>query len=239
VIAWRDAPAVLEAGVRLYAIGDVHGCADRLRALHARVAEDLAARPVASATLVHLGDLVDKAGDPAAALGLLAEGAPRIPGLAVVNLLGNHEAMMRDALAGDRVAIDDWLWCGGKATLASYGTTPEAGWEAWREAVPAPHLALLRDGLALHHRVGPYLLVHAGLRPGIALEAQAVDDLLNIRSPFLHHEGDLGCVVIHGHSARLEPEVRANRVNLDTAACAGGPLTCGVFEEGRLGFLAA
>ncbi len=239
MIEWRDAPARLGRGVRLYAIGDVHGCAARLSALHDEVAADLAARPVGRAVLVHLGDYVDKAGDPAGALALVAAGAPRIPGLRVVSLLGNHEAMMRDALAGDRAAADDWLWCGGRETLASYGVSPDAGWQEWRDAVPEAHRALLAGGLALHHREGPYLFVHAGIRPGIPLAAQREEDLLTIRGPFLHHEAPHEAVVVHGHTARLAPEVRPNRINLDTAAHCGGPLTCGVFEEERLGFLTA
>lgn len=237
MIDWVAAPARLDPGLRLYAIGDVHGCAARLALLHRQVAEDLAARPVARAVLVHLGDVVDKAGDPAAALDLLAAGGPRIAGLRVVNLMGNHEAMMRDALAGEAGAAADWLWCGGRATLASYGVAPEAGAAAWRAAVPPAHRALLQDGLALHHREGPYLFVHAGIRPGLPIAAQAADDLLTIRGAFLHDETPHEAVVVHGHTARLAPEVRPNRVNLDTAACAGGKLTCGVFEHSRLGFL--
>jgi serine/threonine protein phosphatase 1 len=229
----------LPPGLRLYAIGDVHGCAGRLQALHGSIAEDLATRPVAAATLVHLGDYVDKGTDSAGTLDLLAAGGPAIPGLAVVNLMGNHEALMRDALAEGGAAAQDWLWCGGRATLASYGVAPEAGHLAWAAAVPAAHRALLQDGLALAHRAGPYLFVHAGIRPGLPLAAQAVEDLLGIRGPFLHSEDIHEAVVVHGHTARLEPELRHNRVNLDTGACIGGPLTCGVFEGDRLGFLTA
>ncbi|WP_318987485.1 metallophosphoesterase [Falsiroseomonas ponticola] len=236
-LAWQAAPARLDDRVRLYAIGDVHGMAGRLAALHGQVAEDLAARPVARAVVVHLGDYVDKAGDPAAVLELVA--GFRLPGAVVVNLLGNHEAMMRDALAGDRAAVDDWLWCGGRVTLASYGLAPEAGPEAWAVAIPEGHQALLRDGLALSHREGPYFLAHAGIRPGVALEAQSAEDLLTIRGPFLHHEGPHPAVIVHGHTARLAPEIRANRINLDTAAHAGGLLTCGVLEQDRIAFLTA
>ncbi len=223
--------------MRIYAIGDVHGCAGRLRALHGLVAADLAARPVAEATLVHLGDYVDKGEDPAGALEVVA--GLRWPGIAVVNLMGNHEAMMRDALAEGGGAAADWLWCGGRATLASYGLRAEAGHRAWAAALPAAHRALLEQGLALTHRAGPYLFVHAGIRPGLPITAQSADDLLTIRGPFLHAVEPHEAVVVHGHTARLAPEIRANRVNLDTAACAGGVLTCGIFEADRIGFLTA
>lgn len=233
--AWQPAPARLADGVRVYAIGDVHGMADRLAMQHGMLAADLAARPVARAVVLHLGDYVDKAGSPAAVLDRIAGYAP--PGAAVVNLLGNHEAMMRDALAGDRAAADDWLWCGGRETLASYGVEAGAGAEAWRAAIPAAHQALLRDGLALCHREGPYFFAHAGIRPGLALEVQSAEDLLTIRGSFLHSEVTHPAVVVHGHTARMAPEIRHNRINLDTAAFCGGVLTCGVLEGDRIGFL--
>ena len=236
-LAWQAAPARLDDGVRVYAIGDVHGMADRLATLHRQVAEDLAARPVPRAVVVHLGDFVDKAGDPEAALDLVARFT--LPGADVVSLLGNHEAMMRDALAGDRAAVDDWLWCGGRATLASYGLSSEAGAAAWAVAIPAAHRALLRDSLALSHREGPYFFAHAGIRPGVALEAQSAEDLLTIRGSFLHSEVAHPGVVVHGHTARLAPEVRHNRINLDTGAFCGGKLTCGVLEGDQIGFLTA
>lgn len=236
-LAWQQAPARLAEGARIYAIGDVHGMVARLAALHRQVAEDLAARPVARAVVVHLGDYVDKAGDPAAVLDLIASFA--LPGAIVVSLMGNHEAMMRDALAGDRAAADDWLWCGGRETLASYGLAAEAGAPAWVAAIPAAHQALLRNGLALSHQEGPYFFAHAGIRPGVALGAHSAEDLLTIRGSFLHSDVAHPAVVVHGHTARMAPEIRHNRVNLDTAAFCGGSLTCGVLEGDRIGFLNA
>lgn len=236
-LAWCRAPAALPDGSRLYAIGDVHGCVVRLTRLHDAIQEDVATRPVARAVLVHLGDYVDKAGDPAGALDAVAR--LRMPGVSVVSLLGKHEAMMRDALAGDRGAVADWLWCGGGETLRSYGLDAKAGWEAWAAAVPPAHRVLLSEGLALPHREGPYFLAHAGIRPGVALALQSADDLLTIRGDFLHSDAVHPAIIIHGHTARLAPELRANRINLDTGAFCGGPLTCGVFEANRLAFLTA
>ncbi|ONG52213.1 hypothetical protein BKE38_14920 [Pseudoroseomonas deserti] len=229
------APATMPPGERLYAIGDIHGCATRLAALHARIAEDFSARPVERATLLHLGDYIDKGEDSAGVLSFLSDHR-RPEGLEAVFLTGNHEAAMLAALAGGAGDVADWLWCGGRPTLASYALDPGAGPATWAGALPAGHLAFLR-GLRRTHRAGGYFFTHAGVRPGVALEQQSAEDLIRIRQPFLSSEARHGAVVVHGHTARAEPEVRHNRINLDTAAWSGGPLTCGVFEGDRLGFI--
>ncbi len=144
---------------------------------------------------------------------------------------------MLAALAGDGGAIADWLWCGGRPTLASWGCDPEAP-ATWPDAFTPKQRAFL-DGLALHYAEGGYLFVHAGIRPGIPLAAQRRDDLLRIRHDFLNSERDHGAVVVHGHTAGFAPVVRHNRIGLDTAAWSGGPLTCAVLEDDRLGFLQA
>ena len=233
---WLRAPAILPPGMRVYAIGDVHGCADRLRALHAAIAEDLRAHPPREALLVHLGDYVDRGPDSAGAIAA-AMGFSACP---VVNLMGNHEATLLAALDGDAPSATDWLYYGGREALRSWGLpdwTPRGEWAA---GIPAAHQGFLR-GLALSHRVGPYLFVHAGVRPGVPLEAQRADDLLRIRGAFLDSEADHGAVIVHGHTPVRErvAEIRANRVNLDTGAVYGGVLTCGVFEEDRIGLLTA
>ena len=108
-----------------------------------------------------------------------------------------------------------------------------------RPAAFAPdHLALLR-GLPVTHRAGGYLFVHAGIRPGVPLDAQGREDLLWIREPFLSFDGDLGCVVVHGHTPIPAPLVRPNRIDIDTGAYLGGELTCAVLEADRIGFLQA
>ncbi|HWX50104.1 MAG TPA: metallophosphoesterase [Roseomonas sp.] len=241
MIAFRPAPASLPAGQRVYAVGDIHGCAARLSLLHAQIAADLAARPVAAPTLLHLGDYVDKGEDSAGVLAYLAGPLPLpLPGhpVARVDLAGNHEVAMLAALDGAPGDVADWLWCGGRATLDSYGLSPEATPAEWRAAIPPAHLAWMR-GLTAWYRAGGYLFVHAGIRPGLPLEAQAPEDLVRIRQPFLSSEASHGMVVVHGHTARSEPEIRHNRINLDTAAWSGGPLTCAVLEADRIGFLQA
>jgi serine/threonine protein phosphatase 1 len=237
VIQLRQAPAALPRGRRIYAIGDIHGSIVQLRDLHARIAADLRARPVASALLIHLGDYVDKGGDSRAVLDHLIDLVPP-PGLDVLNLTGNHEETMLAALSGDGAAAADWLWGGGRATLEAWGIDPDSPREDWPQHFAPHHLRFLRR-LHLHHQEGGYLFVHAGIRPGIALQDQSREDLLRIRHDFLGSDRDHGVVVVHGHTAGFQPVVRDNRIGLDTAAWSGGPLTCGVFEGETLGFLQA
>lgn len=233
---WMRAPAKLPIGTRVYAIGDVHGCLDKLAVLHAAIADDLRANPTSGALLVHLGDYIDRGPDSAGVI----EAAMAFTACPVVNLMGNHEATLLAALDGDAPSGTDWLYYGGREALRSWGLpdwTPRAEWAA---GIPARHVAFLRD-LAIQHRVGPYLFVHAGVKPGVPLAEQRADDLLRIRGAFLDSEAEHGAIIVHGHTPVRErvADIRANRVNLDTGAVYGGPLTCGVFEEDRVGLLTA
>lgn len=234
---FQPAPGSLPPGHRVYAIGDIHGCDDQLATLHALVATDLAARPVGCPLLLHLGDYVDRGPDSARVVARLA-GGPPLAGVPAVNLMGNHERTMLDALAGERAAVTDWRISGGREALKSWGLDADADPASWIEGIPTRHLAFVR-GLALHHRLGGYLFVHAGLRPGLPLEAQSADDLLRIRHSFLNSEADFGAVVVHGHSPTRGPVVRANRIGIDTGAVYGRELTCLVLEGDRLAFLQA
>ena len=234
-LRFMRAPGWVPRGRRVYAIGDVHGYPGKLRQLHAAVAADLARRP-AAATLVHLGDYIDQGPDSAGVVALLAEG-PALPGVTVVNLMGDHERMLLDALSGDRAAATDWLWAGGREALASWGLPPDLPRDAWEGALPPTHIALLR-GLALTHREGDYLFVHAGIRPGVALAQQTPDDLVTMRQPFLWSEDDFGYVVVHGHSSTPSVSITKNRIAMDTGAGLGEKLTCAVLEEDLIGLIA-
>jgi serine/threonine protein phosphatase 1 len=236
------APAQLPYGIRVYAIGDVHGCDDRLAAMHREVANDLARRPVAQPLLVHLGDYIDRGIDSAGVIARLI--ADPLPGVPTVNLMGNHEEMLLGALASQPSdAPAHWLANGGNHALRSWGVSPAADPRIWRGALPPDHLHFIAS-LAFTHLVGPYLFVHAGVRPGHRLASQFTDDLLWIREPFLSWAGDLGLgdgveVVVHGHTPRPAPVVRANRIGVDTGAVTGGPLSCAILEADRVGFLFA
>jgi serine/threonine protein phosphatase 1 len=234
-LVFTQSPGLLRPGRRIYAVGDIHGHPDRLRSLHARIAEDVAQRPVGHALLIHLGDYIDEGPDPAGVLTLLAAGDP-IAGVATINLMGDHERTALGALDGDAPSATDWLHAGGEMTLRSWGIDPAGVRAAWRQAVPPSHLTFLR-GLMLRHRVDDYLFVHAGIRPGVALSRQADDDLLRIRQPFLYSDEAFPAVVVHGHTPGPAPVLRQNRICLDTGT--SGTLTCAVLQDDRIGFLRA
>src|ERR1700710_722186 len=126
-------------GRRAYVVGDVHGCREKLVALHGLIAADFAARPTGAAVLVHLGDYIDQGPDSAGVVALLAAGAPG-PGLSVVKFLGDHERMLVDGWDGDRAAATDWLWAGGREALESWGLSPDLPREEWEAALPAAHV---------------------------------------------------------------------------------------------------
>ena len=237
MIELAPAPASLPPGRRIYAIGDIHGCNRQLANLHDAIAADLARRPVPSALLLHIGDYVDRGADTAGVIVRLLDGCP-IPGMVMINLMGNHESTMLEALTGDRAAGTDWLFAGGRAALQSYGIDPDGPRDKWAARIPQAHQDFLRN-LVLMHREGGYAFIHAGVRPGIALEHQARDDLLRSRQPFLYSEADFGAVVVHGHTPVKTPVVRRNRIAIDTGAVFGGKLTCVVLEADTLGFLTA
>jgi serine/threonine protein phosphatase 1 len=230
-------PGRLPRGRRSYVIGDIHGCLSQLRQLHAAIAEDMARRPPVSALLLHLGDYIDFGPDSAGVVALLAAGAP-VAGLHTVNLMGDHERTALQALSGEGAAATDWLHIGGDAALRSWGIAADAPRSEWRSHLPAEHLTFL-EALAVDHREGNYLFVHAGIRPGIPLDAQAEDDLLGIRQSFLASEQNFGVIIVHGHSASPSPAIKANRIAIDTGAGHGGMLTCAVFEEDGVAFIQA
>lgn len=240
--------AFVPEGARIYAIGDSHGCIEKLVRLHAAILEDSAradaAGPAAERRVaVYLGDYIDRGPGAREILDLLIE--QPLAGFESVHLLGNHEAFMLRFLdeAGDPMA---WLLNGGDATLRGYGVDSGdssmdlSGGEGLRaelaRRVPRTHRAFLRT-LGLHHVEGDYLFVHAGIRPGVAIEAQDPEDLIWIREPFLASSADHGKVVVHGHTPGQDPVIRANRIGIDTGACYGGRLTALVLEESRRRFV--
>jgi serine/threonine protein phosphatase 1 len=203
-----------------FAIGDIHGCYDRLRALLRaceKVAGDKAAR------FVLIGDYVDRGPDSKEVLDFLI--AQQRDNDRFICLRGNHEAMLLDAAHPDRTVDDvfNWRSNGGEATLESYGVDDET-------RLPAEHLAWMA-ALPLHFADGGRLFVHAGIRPGVPLEDQTERDLLWIREPFLSSPDDHGVFVVHGHTPvrTALPDLRPNRLNLDTGACFGGELTAALF----------
>ncbi len=242
--------ATVPPGTRVYAVGDCHGCLAALRGLRAAILADSmhadAEAPRADRrVVVYLGDYIDRGPDSRGVVELLI-GAP-LAGFESVHLLGNHEVFMRGFLDGEDVAAV-WMMNGGSETMRSYGLDVAAINGPWpgcdapalraalAEAVPEAHRAFL-DGLALSHVEGDYFFAHAGVCPGVPLAAQGENDLLWIRESFLGSTVDHGKVVVHGHSPARAPEVRPNRIGIDTGACFGGKLTALVLEDDQHRFL--
>lgn len=224
-----------------YAVGDVHGQADLLFALQATIMADARRRGARSPKVVYLGDAVDRGPNPREAIDLQIDG---LPGFSKVRLRGNHEDLMLGFLdnpLGDEAYT--WITNGGEATLRGYGIKHDglgdiaaraAGIRSEFEAALGPrHLAHLRS-LAVHHETPEAIFVHAGLRPGVALEDQDSHDMMWIRGAFLESDHDWGKPVVHGHTpSQYGPEILPNRVNLDTLAYGTGFLTAGVFVPGE------
>lgn len=215
---------------RVYAVGDIHGHLDLLLRLQAAIDEDKRVHPGADCIEVYLGDYVDRGPKSAAVIDALIK---RQASHKAVCLSGNHEAVMVEALLS-REAFSRWLRIGGRETVVSYvghqrplddGTL----WSHWRASMTPAHVAFLR-GLSSYFVCGDYLFVHAGLRPGVALEDQSREDMMWIRREFLDCPDWLGHCVVHGHTPTKEPEVLPNRINIDTGAYASGHLTCLVLE---------
>ncbi len=232
MIALQDAS--LPSGLRIYAIGDVHGCLDKLERAHGDIGRDLHARPVDDWHIVHVGDYVDRGPDSKGVLAYLTERAAADRHL--ITLLGNHDYYLLDALEFTAPpSFETWMAYGGMETLASYGlaaheTDPEVFREQLRDAVPDAQKNFLM-ALPLSAQFGDYFFCHAGVRPTLPLERQDDRDLMWIREPFLSWGGTLEAVVVHGHTPVDEIAVRQHRIGIDTGAVFGGPLTCLVLER--------
>lgn len=213
------------------AIGDIHGRIDLLTVLEDEIVRFAADRPERVRRIVCLGDYIDRGYHSKEVIDHLI--APPPDGFERICLLGNHEDYVlrfyESPLEGT-----GWLANGGRETLMSYGVslppgrvTPDDMARARTDLLarlPESHVAFLRS-LKTHHVEGDYLFVHAGMRPGVSLDGQTAEDMLWIRSPFLTSDADFGHVVVHGHTVVEEPELRANRIGIDTGAYATGRLT--------------
>ncbi len=232
----RPAPAE-----RIYAVGDIHGRLDLLRALYARIEADAQQAP-GRCSLVFLGDYVDRGPDSAGVIEFLSS---RIdPALNAVFLKGNHEDLWRRFLDEPELG-PGWFDTGGVMTVVSYGIREGLAGRAadfaaiaarLRQAMPAEHHAFL-DGLGHSHRSGDYVFAHAGIRPRVPVERQDPADLMWIRREFLGAEGFDGLCVVHGHSQVTEAANLPHRVGIDTGAYHSGRLTCVVLDGEERRFL--
>jgi serine/threonine protein phosphatase 1 len=231
----------IPSGRRVYAVGDIHGRADLLTRLFTRIDEDRKARPIAETVEVYLGDYIDRGPNSQEVIELLIA---RRRVCNVMLLKGNHEDCAVQFLT-DPTVLSAWKDIGGLHTILSYGVVPRHADKlqsqyqiaaALRDAIPDSHRVFLQN-LALSFTCGDFFFAHAGVRPGIPLHEQSQQDLLWIRDDFLLHEDDFGKVVVHGHTPARQPDIRPNRINIDTGAYATGRLTCLVLENDEVSFL--
>jgi serine/threonine protein phosphatase 1 len=233
--------SLFSATSRIYVIGDIHGRSDLLDRLVLEISRDLDAHPAGQCLTVTLGDYLDRGPDSRGVLDRLV-GNPFPTGF--VALKGNHEELLETFLRTPSIAAE-WRLLGGLETLHSYGVQVrslmigrnyEEAAEALRVAMPQSHVEFLTS-LKLSLTADKYFLCHAGVRPGVRLSEQRAEDLLWIREPFLNSRADFGKIVVHGHTPVEEPEVRPNRINIDTGAFMSGRLTCAALESESVRFL--
>jgi len=240
LIRRRVVQCAVPEGMRVYAVGDIHGCLSELDSLLATILND-AVGYYGERQLVFLGDYVDRGPDSKGVLNRLLAPAE---GFNAHYILGNHDQTLLDFLENPSL-FRDWRDFGGRETLMSYGVTPprfdneEAYSQArdkLRSAMPQSHLDFLRS-LQYSVTIGSYHFVHAGVRPGVPLDRQVPEDLLWIRDEFLLSNTDHGKTIVHGHTPMEEPVKLPNRISVDTGVYATGKLTAAVLEGAECRFL--
>jgi serine/threonine protein phosphatase 1 len=236
----RKKPRV-PGGVRIYAVGDIHGRADLLDAVLKRIDADLEQNPISVGIEVYLGDYIDRG---PASRDVIDRLVARNRTFRAVFLKGNHESYLTDFAANPSI-LEDWRQFGGIETIMSYGIVPpvDKGTDAqarlaaaFDQALPVTHRRFFSN-LRTSFTCGDFFFVHAGVRPGIPLTKQREDDLLWIRQDFLLCEEEFSKIIVHGHTPVPEPDIRPNRINVDTGAYATGRLTCLKLEDDRIDFI--
>jgi serine/threonine protein phosphatase 1 len=235
----RSVNASAPADTRIYAIGDIHGRADLLSEITTRIDDDIRRRPIAHTVEVYLGDYIDRGPHSRTVIDLLAV---RLVANHAVCLRGNHEAVMEGFLQ-DPAILQYWEPLGGMQTLASYGIELHADTDTaldlhrrFLDALPRTH-ELFMQCLRNQFSCGDFLFVHAGIRPDIPIEQQDVNDLIWIRNEFLESTRDHERFIVHGHTPVPHPDIRHNRINIDTGAWRTGTLTCIAIEGSTILFL--
>jgi serine/threonine protein phosphatase 1 len=233
--------ATVPEGMRVYGVGDIHGCVSALDRLHALIADDGASFPGQN-LIVYLGDYIDRGPDSRGVIERLLDHIPG--GFSARFLKGNHEAALLSFLETAEI-YRSWRNYGAAETLLSYGVRPplfdsvelfEEARNALAAALPGRHLEFMHS-LQLQHTVGDYAFVHAGIRPGRLLNQQREDDLLWIRDEFLGSPMVHEKVIVHGHTPVTGPQRLHNRISVDTGAYATGVLTSVVLEGTSCRFL--
>lgn len=201
---------------KIFAIGDVHGCLDKLQSLLQVIEDD----PL-NDTLVFVGDYIDRSDGGRDVVDYIL-GLKKIYSN-MVCLCGNHESMLLKYLDG--VDEEMYLLNGGLMTLKAYGISLLDHPAIRKEKMPPEHLSFF-ETLLPYYETDRYIFVHAGLRPGIPLAGQSLNDLLWIRQTFIDSSYDFGKQIVFGHTHISAPLVCANKIGIDTGAVYGGNLTC-------------
>jgi serine/threonine protein phosphatase 1 len=226
----RNARPTTPRGYRAYAVGDIHGRLDLLDQLLATIEQDVERSPARKNLLIFLGDLIDRGPDSRGVLERLR--TYRHDRLQPHFLAGNHEEVLLRLLAGEHGILSSWLRYGGGECLRSYGVDPaslaglneRSALSLVRSNIPDIHARFI-GGFSDTLRLGDYLFVHAGIRPGVDISLQSLVDLRWIREPFLDCDDDHGLVVVHGHTISESVDERPNRIGIDTGAYRSGLLT--------------
>jgi serine/threonine protein phosphatase 1 len=229
----------------IYAVGDIHGRLDLLHRIQQCIADDAKRRTESRRQVVYLGDYVSRGPDSADVVDRVREWLP--DGFERITLKGNHEDLLLRFLDGEINTGRHWLDYGGLEAMSAYGVfiaDREARDDASVTAlgkdlaarIPALHLEFFRS-LRISHSAGDYFFVHGGVRPGVPLPEQSDRDCLWIRKTFLNSQADHGAMVVHGHCISDQPEIRHNRIGIDTGAYRSDVLTCLVLNGETRGFL--
>lgn len=230
MVVMVDERNVMAMPERIFVIGDIHGCLDKLELLWERIDP----RPGMD-QLIFLGDYIDRGDDSSGVLDYLLELKEIYTD--TVFLMGNHEKMFKDFLAGVDRAL--FIYNGGESTLKSYlvrmedyreGRQGVLDEEALNQLVPEQHRGFLEE-LKPYYETDGYIMVHAGLKHGVPLENQSLDDLVWIREEFIYSEEDFGKRVIFGHTPFVRPLVLPNKIGIDTGAVYGNNLTCVILPD--------
>ncbi|MBN2515878.1 MAG: serine/threonine protein phosphatase [Deltaproteobacteria bacterium] len=208
---------------KIFAIGDIHGCLDKLKVMMERIDID-----GEEDTLVFIGDYIDRGPDPKGVVEFVLNLKSKLKN--VVCLLGNHEQTFLNFYF-HRKDGDLFYFNGGDTTIESYGLIETAGGK--KINVPESHLDFFKS-LVPYYETDEYIFVHAGIRSGIPMEKQNVDDLIWIRYEFIRSFHDFGKIVVFGHTPLPDPLIQPNKIGIDTGACYGGELTCVVLPETRI-----
>ena len=201
---------------KIFAIGDIHGCFDKLQRLILEIKAD-----PANDTLVFIGDYIDRVDGGRDVVDYILKLKKTFQN--VICLRGNHESMLLRFLDG--VEDDIYLANGGFATLKAYGISRSDTPKVRKKKIPPDHLKFFKS-LLPYYETDQFIFVHAGLIPGRELNEQSLYDMQWIRQTFIDSDDDFGKRVVFGHTHFSEPLVEDNKIGIDTGAVYGGRLTC-------------